>query len=65
MKNGWVDGKFQQRKGALRKNEMKILELKNTAYWAQQNKEYLKTSKYKVAKNQSREKKEWTEQTEI
>ena len=37
---------------------MKILELKNTAYWAQQNKEYLKTSKYKVAKNQSREKKE-------
>ena len=49
MKNRWLDWKTQQRKATLRKNQMKILELKNTADFTQWNKEYLKTSASLVA----------------
>ena len=49
MKNRWLDWKSQQRKATLRKNQMKILELKNTADFTQWNKEYLKTSASLVA----------------
>ena len=49
MKNRWLDWKSLQRKATLRKNQMKILELKNTADFTQWNKEYLKTSASLVA----------------